>query len=313
MLFLFCLAAVATNKLYTAAFFVTPDKLRSIRTNKERDEYAQVLVYLERIYPLDSFKTFCRLFDSNNILKIFALLEFCEQQKDTVMQINSMLSGFREHLQHQTQIQDLSSHCIEDTKTSMSKEKVDHIINEILKAYLFMVNYCIKMYPPVQNPADSVKERIRKTLEAHVKNMQVGSAILIQIPIAEKVFSKEEEYDSFRKCKTIEEVEKKVQSYEMTRTKNMSQEVVQNESPNNKYAIILKGIDQPLSLPPSAPSVFQEAIDRSIQEDKPVCLDYKGVAPNGESIDVPIIKSRAFGSMNKRTSPKTTSSSYGSF
>ena len=203
-----------------------------------------------------------------------------------------MTAGFKGHLQQQTQIQDFGAHCAEHSGCKLPKEKLELIINDILRAHIFMVHYCIKMYPAVQNPADTIKERIRNQLRDQLrdqlKQMRVGSAILAQIPLAEKIFSKEEEFDAFRKCTSIEEVEKKIQDYEMARVKNLSPEAQKNETTINKYAIILKGENQPLSLPPSAPPVFQEAIDQSITEGKPVCLEYKGKGPNGEPIEIGI-------------------------
>lgn len=279
---------VCTQQLSTVAFFVTADKNKAVRTNKEVKEYQQVLAYLRQIYPVSSFGAFCQLFDQDNIIKIFALLGFCEQQQENQQQIEQMTAGFKNHLQQQTQIQDFGTHCAEHSGCNLPKEKLELIINDILKAYLFMVHYCIKMYPPVQNPADSVKERIRSDLQSQLKRMRIGSAILVQIPLAEKVFSKEEELEAFRKCTTMQEIEKKIQTYEMARTKNLSPEALKSESESAKYAIILKGENQPLSLPPSAPPVFQEAVDQSIAEEKPVCIEYKGKGPNGEQIEVGI-------------------------
>jgi hypothetical protein len=281
-------ARVCTQQLSTVAYFVTSDKNKAVRTNKEKKEYQQVLAYLRQIYPINSFGAFCQLFDQDNIIKIFALLGFCDQQQNSLQQIEQMTAGFKVHLQQQTQIQDFGAHCAEHSGCDLPKEKLELMINDILKAYLFMVHYCIKMYPPVQNPADSIKERIRTDLQSQLKRMRIGSAILVQIPLAEKVFSKEEEFEAFRKCTTMEEIEKKVQAYEMSRTKNISPEAHKAESESTKYAIILKGENQPLSLPPTAPPIFQEAIDQSIAEGKPVCVEYKGKGPNGEAIEVGI-------------------------
>ena len=199
-----------------------------------------------------------------------------------------MTVGFKNHLQQQTQIQDFGAHCAEHSGCDLPKEKLELIINDVLKAYLFMVHYCIKMYPPVQNPADTIKERIRNTLQSQFKNMRIGSAILVQIPLADKVFSKEEEFEAFRKCASIEEIENKIKAYEMSRTRNLSADTLKTESESTKYAVVLKGENQPLSLPSSAPPVFQEAIDQSIVNGKPVCLEYKGFGPNGEQIEVGI-------------------------
>jgi hypothetical protein len=283
---LFADSSACTQQLSTVAFFVTPDKNKAVRTNKEKKEYGQVLAYLRQVYPISSFASFCELFNQDNIIKIFALLEFCGQQQDSRQQIEQMTAGFKAHLQQQTQIQDFEAHCAEHSGCDLPKEKLEMIINDILKAYLFMVHYCIKMYPPVQNPADSIKERIRADLQSQLKRMRIGSAILVQIPLADKVFSKEEEFEAFRKCTTMEEIERKVQAYEMSRTKNLSPDAQKKEAESSKYAIILKGENQPLSLPPTAPSVFQEAIDQSIAEGKPVCLEYKGKRPQGEQIEV---------------------------
>lgn len=291
---LFCFLALSagaracTQQLSTVAFFVTADKNKAVRTNKEKKEYQQVLAYLRQIYPISSFGVFCQLFDQDNIIKIFALLGFCEQQQESQQQIEQMTVGFKNHLQQQTQIQDFGAHCAEHSGCDLPKEKLELIINDILKAYLFMVHYCIKMYPPVQNPADSIKERIRGDLQSQLKRVRIGSAILVQIPLAEKVFSKEEELEAFRKCTTMEEIENKIQTYEMARTKNLSPDALKSESESTKYAIILKGENQPLSLPPSAPPIFQEAIDQSITEGKPVCVEYKGKSQNGEQIEVGI-------------------------
>lgn len=281
-------ATVCSQQLSTVAFFVTPDKNKAVRTNKEKKEYQQVLAYLQKVYPISSFGTFCNLFDQDNIIRIFALLGFADQQQDSRQQIEQMTAGFKNHLQQQTQIQDFGAHCAEHSGCDLPKEKLELIINDILKAYLFMVHYCIKMYPPVQNPADIIKERIRADLLSQIKRMRMGSAIIVQIPLAEKVFSKEEEFEAFRKCTTMEEIEKKVQAYEISRTRNLSPDILKSESDATKYAVILKGENQPLSLPPAAPPVFQEAIDQSIAEGKPVCLEYKGKGPNGDQIEVGI-------------------------
>lgn len=281
-------ARVCTQQLSTVAFFVTPDKKKAVRTNKEKKEYQQVLAYLLQVYPISSFSTFCQLFDQDSIVKIFALLGFCDQQQENLQQIEQMTSGFKNHLQQQTQIQDFGAHCAQHSGCELPKEKLELIINDILKAYIFMVHYCIKMYPPVQNPADSIKERIRGDLQSQLKSMRIGSAILVQIPIADKVFSKEEEFEAFRQCTTAEEIEKKTQTYEMARTKNLSPDAQKTEAESNKYAIILKGENQPLSLPQNAPTIFQEAIDQSIAAGKTVCLEYKGKGPNGEEVEVGI-------------------------
>lgn len=291
---LFCFLALSASaracsqQLSTVAFFVTSDKNKAVRTNKEVKEYQQVLVYLRQIYPVSSFGAFCQLFDQDNIIKIFALLGFCEQQQESQQQIEQMTVGFKNHLQQQTQIQDFGGHCLEHSGCALPKEKLELIINDILKAYLFMVHYCIKMYPPVQNPADSIKERVHNDLQSQLKRMRIGSAILVQIPLAEKMFSKEEELEAFRKCTTMQEIENKIQAYEIARTKNLSPDALKSEPESAKYAIVLKGEDQPLSLPPSAPSVFQEAIDQSIGEGKPVCIEYKGKGPTGEQIEIGI-------------------------
>mgnify|MGYP001567367949 CR=1 FL=1 len=281
-------ARVCTQQLSTVAFFVTPDKNKAVRTNKEKQEYQQVLTYLLKVYPISSFISFCHMFDQDNIVKIFALLEFCNQQQESLQQIEQMTGGFKTHLQQQTQIQDFGAHCSQHSGCDLPKEKLELIIHDILKAYIFMVHYCIKMYPPVQNPADSIKERIRSDLQSQLKTMRLGNAILVQIPIADKVFSKEEEFEAFRKCTTMQEIENKIQTYEMARTKNLSPEAQKTESESSKYAIILKGENQPLSLPQAAPPVFQEAIDQSIAIGKPVCIEYKGKGPTGEEIEVGI-------------------------
>lgn len=257
-----------------------------MRTNKEKKEYQQVLAYLLKVYPVSSFSSFGQLFAQDNIIKIFALLEFCDQQPEGLQQIEQMTVGFKTHLQQQTQIQDFGTHCTEHSGCDLPKEKLEVIINDILKTYLFMVHYCIKMYPPVQNPADSIKDRIRADLQAQLKRMRIGNAILVQIPLAGKVFTKEDELEVFRKCTTIEEIEKKIQTYEISRTKSLPPHTQESESA--KYAIILKGENQPLSLPPTAPPIFQEAIDQSIAESKPICVAYKGKGPHGEQIEVGI-------------------------
>lgn len=277
-----------SQRLFSVAFFVTAKDEQAVRTNKEKKEYEQVLAYLLKVYPISSFAVFGQMFSQENIIKIFALLVFCDQQKETKQQIEQMTVGFKNHLQQQTQIQDFGAHCAEHSGCSLPKERLELIINDILKAYLFIVHYCIKMYPPVQNPADSIRNRIRENLQNQLKHLRIGSAILVQIPLADKVFSKEEEFEAFRKCTTAEEIEKKIQDYEMSRAKNISPDAQKTESESTKYAIILKGENQPLSLPPSAPPVFQEAIDQSIAENKPVCLEYKGKKPNGEQIEVGI-------------------------
>lgn len=281
-------ATICTQQLSTVAFFVTPDKNKAVRTNKEKKEYQQVLAYLQKVYPISSFNAFCQLFDQDNIIRMFALLGFSDQQQDSQQQIEQMTAGFKNHLQQQTQIPDFGTHCAEHSDCDLPKEKLELIINDILKAYLFMVHYCIKMYPPVQSPANVIKERIRADLQSQLKRMRIGSAIIVQIPIAEKVFSKEEEFEAFKKCKNMEEIEKKIQAYEMSRTRNLSPDVLKSESESTRYAVILKGENQPLSLPPTAPPVFQEAIDQSIAEGKSVCLEYKGKGPNGEQIEVGI-------------------------
>lgn len=281
-------ARVCTQQLSTVAFFVTPDKNKAVRTNKEKKEYQQVLAYLLKVYPINSFVAFSQMFDQDNILKIFALLEFCDQQQESSQQIEQMTVGFKTHLQQQTQIQDFGAHCAQHSECDLPKEKLELMINDILKAYIFMVHYCIKMYPPVQNPAESIKDRIRSDLQSQLKSMRIGSAILVQIPLADKVFSKEEELEVFRKCTTVEEIEKKIQTYEMARTKNLSPDSQKSEAGSTKYAIILKGENQPLSLPQTAPPIFQEAIDQSIAAGKPVCVEYKGKGPNGEEIEVGI-------------------------
>jgi|GEM_PF-5246817 len=279
-------ACTATQPLSTVAFFITSDKNKAVRTNKEKKEYQQVLTYLQKVYPISSFSNFCQLFDQDNIIKIFALLVFIEQQQETQCQIDQMTAGFKNHLQQQTQIRDFGAHCAEHSGCDLPKEKLEQIINDVLKAYLFMVHYCIKMYPSVQNPANSIKDRIRGDLQSQLKKMRIGSAILVQIPIAEKVFSKEEEFDAFKKCTTIEEVEKKIQAYEAARTRNLSPDAFKAESESAKYAVILKGENQPLALPANVPPVFQEAVDQSIATGAPVCLEYKGTGPNGEQIEV---------------------------
>lgn len=281
----------ASNAIFTRAFMVIPQKSNvsqksSTVTNKDVENYAKVFAYLRQVYPDLDLKTFV---DEESILDFFGLLAFCQTQTDRSSQLDFLVNQFKNYVQQSLQIESLADHCIQNNPDiKLSPSAISQIIDDIIRIYFFTMQYTMKIYPNVQNPPQAIIDQVRTRMQSRIRNVQIGNGILVQIPIMDKVFTKEQELEDFRKAKTIEEIEEKVNTYEMNRTKGKSPAEIENEPAYMKYGIIIKGENQPLTFPAGAPAIFQNAIDQSIAEKKAVCLEHKQTLPDGKDIEIAV-------------------------